>query len=104
MSMRPPTSAAASGSAIRNTLLEQGPSARLLVGGKRRVSSSVPPAAWERSNEAHVEFASRAGGEKSKVYHFAGTKAYGTTKQGAYMCERDAIAAGDRAPKNEKHP
>ena len=41
---------------------------------------------------------------KSGVYHYAGTHNYGTTKQGAYMCEADAKAAGDRAAKNEKHP
>ena len=41
---------------------------------------------------------------KSNIYHFAGTKDYGTTKEGAYMCEADAKAAGDRAAKNEKHP
>ena len=41
---------------------------------------------------------------KSGVYHFAGTKNYGTTKAGAYMCENDATAAGDRASKQEKHP
>ncbi len=41
---------------------------------------------------------------KSKVYHFAGTKNYGTTKEGAYMCERGAVAQGDRASKSEKHP
>ena len=40
----------------------------------------------------------------SKVYHFAGTKSYGTTKRGAYMCEKEAIAAEDRASKVEKHP
>jgi hypothetical protein len=40
----------------------------------------------------------------SKIYHFAGTKSYGTTKDGAYMCERDATAEGIRAAKNEKHP
>lgn len=40
----------------------------------------------------------------SKVYHFAGTKSYGTTKRGAYMCEKEAIAAEDRASKTEKHP
>jgi hypothetical protein len=33
-----------------------------------------------------------------------GTRDYGNTKQGAYMCEKDAKAAGDRAAKNEKHP
>ena len=41
---------------------------------------------------------------KSKIYHFAGTHDYGNTKSGAYMCEMDATAAGDRAAKNEKHP
>ena len=40
----------------------------------------------------------------SGVYHFSGTHNYGHTKQGAYMCEADAKAAGDRAAKNEKHP
>lgn len=40
----------------------------------------------------------------SKVYHFAGSRSYGTTKRGAYMCEREAIAAEDRASKTEKHP
>ena len=41
---------------------------------------------------------------KSNVYHFAGRRDYGNTKQGAYMCEADAKATGDRAAKNEKHP
>jgi hypothetical protein len=40
----------------------------------------------------------------SKVYHFSGHKDYGNTKKGAYMCEKDATTAGDRAAKNEKHP
>jgi hypothetical protein len=40
----------------------------------------------------------------SKIYHFSGTKNYGTTKRGAYMCEKDAIAAEDRASKTEEHP
>lgn len=41
---------------------------------------------------------------KSKIYHFAGHKDYGSTKEGAYMCERDATSEGMRAAKNEKHP
>ncbi len=41
---------------------------------------------------------------KSKVYHFSGTRFYGETKNGAYMCERDTAAAGMRAAKNETHP
>jgi hypothetical protein len=40
----------------------------------------------------------------SKVYHFAGTKSYGTTKRGAYMCEKLAIAGENRASKTEAHP
>lgn len=40
----------------------------------------------------------------SKIFHFAGHKDYGTTKSGAYMCERDATSQGMRAAKNEKHP
>jgi hypothetical protein len=39
---------------------------------------------------------------KSHKYHYAGHKSYGTTKQGAYMCEADATAAGDVAAKGEK--
>jgi uncharacterized membrane protein len=40
----------------------------------------------------------------SKIFHFAGHKAYGTTKSGAYMCETDATGQGMRASKDEKHP
>ena len=41
---------------------------------------------------------------KSKVYHFSGTRFYGTTEHGAYMCESDTSAEGMRAAKNETHP
>jgi hypothetical protein len=40
----------------------------------------------------------------SKIYHFSGYSDYGHTKEGAYMCEKDAEAQGMRAAKNEKHP
>lgn len=40
----------------------------------------------------------------SKVYHFQGSKDYGNTKRGAYVCEKDASGQGLRAAKNEKHP
>jgi hypothetical protein len=40
----------------------------------------------------------------SKIYHFTGHADYGHTKQGAYMCEKDAMGQGLRAAKNEKHP
>jgi hypothetical protein len=41
---------------------------------------------------------------KSKIYHFSGHKDFGNTKEGAYMCEKDATGQGIRAAKNEKHP
>jgi hypothetical protein len=31
------------------------------------------------------------------VYHFAGTKWYGKSKAGAYVCRHDADAAGNKA-------
>jgi hypothetical protein len=37
---------------------------------------------------------------KSDVYHYQGSRWYGDTKHGAYVCEREAIAAGMRASKN----
>ncbi len=39
---------------------------------------------------------------RSKVYHFAGSRAYANTKRGAYMCEKDTASAGFRSAKNEK--
>lgn len=41
---------------------------------------------------------------RSKVYHFAGSRSYGKTKRGAYMCQKESDAAGFRAAKNEKAP
>ena len=39
---------------------------------------------------------------KSHVYHFAGSKNYGQTKHGAFMCRADADRAGTfRAAKKE---
>jgi hypothetical protein len=37
----------------------------------------------------------------SHVYHKAGSRYYGKTKQGKYMSEADAIKEGDHAAKNE---
>ena len=38
---------------------------------------------------------------RSKIYHYAGSRDYGHTKNGAYMCQTDADKMG-RAAKNEK--
>jgi hypothetical protein len=36
----------------------------------------------------------------SGIYHYKGERWYGRTKHGAYACEKEAIAAGDRATEN----
>ena len=35
----------------------------------------------------------------SKIYHPSGSRSYGKTRSGAYMCEKDSLAAGFRTPK-----
>jgi hypothetical protein len=37
---------------------------------------------------------------RSGVYHFQGERWYGNTEHGAYVCEKEADVAGDRATKN----
>jgi hypothetical protein len=37
---------------------------------------------------------------RSGVYHFAGERYYGSTKNGKFMCEKEARAEGDRPTKN----
>jgi hypothetical protein len=38
----------------------------------------------------------------TRIYHYAGTRYYGHTRRGAYMCEADARAAGYRATRNRQ--
>lgn len=75
----------------------------------RSPTTTAPTAAGQFSTEAQAK--ARCPGDTvvwvnldSRVYHFAGTRNYGTTKRGAYMCEKDATSAGSRAAKNEKRP
>lgn len=41
---------------------------------------------------------------RSHVYHFPGSFWYGTTVQGKYLREENALAEGDRAALNERRP
>jgi hypothetical protein len=41
---------------------------------------------------------------RSMVYHDSSSKNYGATKAGAYMCQKDSIAGGFRAPKTPTEP
>ena len=72
-------------------------------------STSAPAGNTEYSTEAQAK--GHCPGDtivwanlKSKVYHFTGNRVYGNTKNGAYMCEKESMAGGFRAAKNEKHP
>jgi hypothetical protein len=40
----------------------------------------------------------------SKVYHFYGERRYVNTRQGAYMCDGEAISAGMKSKTKEKRP
>ena len=72
-------------------------------------ASTTPVGANQFASEAQAKGRCPSGlvvwvNTQSSIYHFPGTKNYGNTKAGAYMCETDATAAGDRASKTEKHP
>jgi hypothetical protein len=41
---------------------------------------------------------------RSMVYHDSSSRSYGATRTGAYMCQKDSIAGGFRAPKTAKEP
>jgi hypothetical protein len=77
---------------------------------RRASAPAAPTGANEFSNEGQAK--SHCSGAdivvwanlNSKIYHFSGHKDYGHTKEGAYMCEKDALGEGIRAAKNEKHP
>jgi hypothetical protein len=81
----------------------------------RATTGAAPPAATaptganQYASEGQAKFRCMNGtvvwaNLDSKIYHFSGNKTYGQTKAGAYMCERDAMAQGMRAAKNEKRP
>jgi hypothetical protein len=74
-----------------------------------RETTAVAPAGQQFANEAQARARCPSDtvvwvNEKSRIYHFSGSKNYGNTKEGTYMCEKDAVAAGERAAKNEKRP
>lgn len=37
---------------------------------------------------------------RSGVYHFRGERYFGSTKDGKFVCEKDALAEGDRPTRN----
>ena len=81
------------------------PSAPATAPASNAGAPSVP-----RAGEYTTELAARAScpsdtvvwvNTPSRVYHYAGTHYYGHTKRGAFMCEANARAAGNRAARKE---
>ena len=80
-------------------------------GGPLTTSPIQGPRSLEITRGGKIYLALREGNvvlridsKEKKIYHFAGTRDYGNTKSGAYMCESEAQASGNRAAKNERHP
>jgi hypothetical protein len=72
---------------------------------------SAPASAPPRAGEYTTELAARArcpsdtvvwANTPTRIYHYTGTRYFGHTRNGAYMCEADARAAGYRAAKNRQ--
>ncbi len=67
--------------------------------------------ATPRAGEYTTELAARArcpsdtvvwANTPTRIYHYSGTRYFGHTRNGAYMCEADARAAGYRASRNRQ--
>ena len=74
-------------------------------------ASSQGAGATPRAGEYTTELAARArcpsdtvvwANTPTRIYHYTGTRYFGHTRNGAYMCEADARAAGYRAAKNRQ--
>jgi hypothetical protein len=74
-------------------------------------SSPSSATATPRAGEYTTELGARArcpsdtvvwANTPTRIYHYSGTRYFGHTRNGAYMCEADARAAGYRAAKNRQ--
>ena len=68
-----------------------------LAGGERFAAAAPAPVAPDLQcpGDRLVWLNSRTG-----VYHYQGQHWFGATKQGRFLCERDALGEGDRATRN----
>ena len=81
------------------------PAARTAKRTRQGTATSAGEFATETQARAHCPGDNVVWGNRhSKIYHFAGSRSYGNTKAGAYMCERDSASLGFRSAKNEKRP
>ncbi len=74
-------------------------------------ASTAGATAAPRAGEYTTELAARArcpsdtvvwANTPSRIYHYSGTRYFGHTRNGAYMCEADARAAGYRASRSRQ--
>jgi hypothetical protein len=77
-----------------------------VLGLFHKKNASPTPAAAANQPQAPANTGAPGNGQvwvntESHVYHKAGSRFYGKTKQGKYMSEADAIKEGDHAAKNE---
>jgi DNA uptake protein ComE-like DNA-binding protein len=80
-----PASAPASSGAVATTAPSPAPASKSTAGDKVAQSPPAKGMVWVNTD--------------TKVYHYEGDRWYGKTKQGKYMTEADAIAAGYRSSK-----
>jgi hypothetical protein len=72
-----------------------------------RVAAALPAGKDQYATEAEAKSNCRADtvvwvNSTSRVYHGSGSRSYGKTKTGAYMCEKESVAAGFRAAKTAR--
>ena len=72
-----------------------------------RVAAALPAGKDQYATEAEAKTNCRADtvvwvNSTSRVYHGSGSRSYGKTKTGAYMCEKESAAAGFRAAKTAR--
>jgi hypothetical protein len=74
-------------------------------GRQRPVRSAMIPAGWASVSEAQSSCPSGTVvwvNTRTKIYHVPGSRLFGNTKQGTYMCRSESERAGVRAAKGEK--
>ena len=95
--------------ANREAIAASGKTQRLFISECRGVPvpTGIVPAELEKGQYAtEAEAKTSCGSDAvvwanrlSKIYHASGSKSYGATRFGAYMCEKDSMAAGFRGAK-----
>lgn len=71
--------------------------------GSRSTGDTSSAATFDNEDDAHAQCPDDVVvwlNLNSGIYHYKGERWYGNTENGAYVCEQEAIADGDRATEN----